>query len=169
MPELMLTYHDQAIRNGFAWGDLVEIGPCAFHNKHHYAIDPEGHLYKCPGFLGKPEWAIGTVEGGLTARYQRLANANPQRECGSCAHRPHCSGGCVASEWIRAGRAEGVNCEIGFFEQHGDALLKRKYALSTADDSVAALAPFTAPASQVPTLPVTLHEQGRVALRVLVA
>jgi radical SAM protein with 4Fe4S-binding SPASM domain len=168
MPEYMLSFHDAAVRAGFQWKDLVEVGPCAFHNKQHYAIDPEGHIYKCPGFLGKTEWAVGHVSSGLTARWARLANANPQRECGSCAHRPHCAGGCVAAEWLRVGRAEGVNCEIEFFNKHGDELLKRKYALSVADDPVQALAAFP-PALSVPSAPVAVHDGKRVALRVLAA
>ncbi len=144
-PELMIALSDEVRRHGFDPGDLGVVGPCGFHQRHYYAVDPQGHIYKCPGFLGKPEWAIGHVQTGLGPRYERLANINPQRLCGSCAHRPECGGGCVAAAWIAAGRVEGVNCEIGYYERHRDDIVKRKYALATHEgDPVTALADFPA-------------------------
>jgi uncharacterized protein len=152
-PELMLPLAAEIWKNGFDNGDPVSIGPCAFHEKHHYAIDPEGHIYKCPGFLGKTEWAIGHVTTGLTSRYERLANVNPQRGCGSCAHRPSCAGGCVAAAWVESGRVEGVNCEIGFFETYGPELVQRKFALATAANPVEAVERFPRNDIEIPTAP----------------
>src|SRR5262249_19030110 len=105
-PDLIIALGDEIRRNGFNPGDIGAIGPCSFHSRHDYAIDPEGHLYKCPGFLGKMDWAIGHVSTGLTSRYDGLAAINPQRLCGSCSHRPECAGGCVAALWIAQGRTE---------------------------------------------------------------
>ncbi len=153
-PELMIALGDEVRRNGFDTGDLVSIGPCSFHQKQSFAIDPEGHIYKCPGFLGKPEWAIGHITSGLTSRYDGLASTNPQRLCGSCAHRPDCAGGCVATEWLSRGRSEGVNCEITFFEKHRDELIKRKYALAVTETTEEALALFPAPKTDIPRAPV---------------
>jgi uncharacterized protein len=152
-PELMIALGDEIWKHGFNAGDPVSVGPCSFHQKHAFAIDPEGHIYKCPGFLGKTEWAIGHVEGGLTARYHGLANLNPQRLCGSCAHRPDCAGGCVAATWIEAGRVEGVNCEIQFFEKHRDDLIQRKYALAVADSPSEAVAMFPKTTIEIPRAP----------------
>jgi uncharacterized protein len=152
-PELMIALGDEVWRHGFKGNDPGTIGPCSFHERHSYAIDPEGHIYKCPGFLGKSDWAIGHVRSGLTARYHGLANANPQRLCGSCAHRPDCAGGCVAAEWLRTGRMEGVNCEITFFEQNRDELIKRKYALAAGESIEESLALFPAPKTDIPRAP----------------
>ena len=164
-PELMIALGDEIWKHGFNAGDPVSVGPCSFHQKHAFAIDPEGNIYKCPGFLGKTGWAIGHVETGLTARYDGLANHNPQRLCGSCAHRPECAGGCVAALWIESGRVEGVNCEIQFFEKHRDELIQRKYALAVADDLPEAVAMFPKSTVEIPRAP------GRrsSALRVLAA
>ncbi len=131
-PEWMLGLKDQITKHGFDAGDPLSIGPCAFHIKQSFAIDPFGHIYKCPGFLGKSEWAIGHVDSGLTSAYERVVEARPHKNCGSCSHRPDCAGGCVAAEWIAKGKEEGINCEGAYFEKNGEALLKRKYALTVA-------------------------------------
>jgi uncharacterized protein len=152
-PELMIAINDESYRAGFDAGDPVSVGPCSFHERHHYAIDPDGHIYKCPGFLGKAEWAIGHVESGLGPRYESLAGVNPQRLCGSCVHRPDCAGGCVAAAWIEAGRTEGVNCEIGFYEKYRDTLVTRKYALAVAANPVEAAALFPPTDIEIPRAP----------------
>ena len=164
-PELMIALGDEVWKHGYNAGDPVSVGPCSFHQKHAFAIDPEGHIYKCPGFLGKTEWAIGHVESGLTSRYEGLANVNPQRLCGSCEHRPDCAGGCVAATWIELGRVEGVNCEIQFFEKHRAELIQRKYALAVSDSPTEAVAMFPQSTFEIPRAP------GRrsSALRVLAA
>ncbi len=149
-PELIVTFSDEIRRAGFDPGDPLDIGPCGFHRRHYYAIDPDGSIYKCPGFLGHTQWAIGHVASGLTSRYDALANSNPQRECGSCAHRPECAGGCVASAWLEAGRAEGVGCEIGYFEKHQRDLVSRRYLLATSASTEEALARFPAPPVAIP-------------------
>ncbi len=166
-PELIIAFGDEIRRNGFNPGDIGAIGPCSFHFRHDYAIDPDGHLYKCPGFLGKTDWAIGNVTTGLTARYDGLANINPQRMCGDCGHRPECGGGCVAAVWIAQGRTEGVNCEIDFYDRHGEALIKRRYAVAVSETPEAALALFPPSPVSIPERP---PPRGRsIALRVIAA
>ena len=94
------------------------VGPCEFHDHLSFAIDPEGVIYKCPGFLGHPEWGIGHVSRGVDqAPYERLLRATPQGSCDGCSHRPNCGGGCVAAEWLKTGKPEGVNCDKPYFER----------------------------------------------------
>ncbi|HEX5864724.1 MAG TPA: SPASM domain-containing protein, partial [Casimicrobiaceae bacterium] len=163
-PELMIALSDEVRRQGFDPGDVGSIGPCSFHYKNDFAIDPEGNIYKCPGFLGKTEWNIGHVATGLTTRYDGLVNINPQRLCGSCSHRPECAGGCVAAAWTASGRTEGVDCEIGFYERHGDAIVKRRYALAVSETPEAALTMFP-PAVSLPERPLPRGRSS--ALRVI--
>jgi uncharacterized protein len=133
-PEWMLGLRDRVVRAGFEAGDPVSIGPCAFHLRHFLAVDPFGNIYKCPGVLGKEEWAIGHVATGLTSAYDRVVESRPhEKNCGSCAHRPDCAGGCVAADWIAKGKEGGINCEHEYFERTGDDLVKRKYVETMAD------------------------------------
>jgi uncharacterized protein len=162
--EYMIPLTDEIRRAGFKASDLSSVGPCGFHLRHYYAIGNEGEIYKCPGFFGRNDWAIGHVTTGLTSRYDGLANINPQRSCGSCAQRPSCSGGCVAAEYLRVGRAEGVSCEVQYFEKNQDDLLKRKYALAVSDSVEEALAMFPPARVELPA-----PRKRSTALRVLAA
>lgn len=140
-----VALHDAAIRAGFAPIPLGTIGPCEFHDHHAFAIEPSGTIYKCPGFLGRPEWGIGDVRTGLGERYGRMLSLNPQRECGGCSHRPNCAGGCVAGQWIALGRVEGVNCEHGYFESVKRDATVRGYLLASADSPASAATQFPPP------------------------
>ncbi len=168
-PELMVGLTDAILQAGFDPGvrrRLYTVGPCAFHQDQSFAIDPDGHIYKCPGFLGKAEWAIGHVATGLTDRYRRLSESRAEKDaCGTCAHRPSCSGGCIAAEWVKTGREEGVNCEIGFFESQKEPLVTRLHALATSASVGDALAKF--PVTQTSPKTVSQRAGARVALRVL--
>jgi uncharacterized protein len=170
-PEYMTDFGDEARRAGFAPIDYTTIGPCALHRRHSYSIDPDGHVYKCPAFIGKSQWAVGHVTTGLTERYDRLASVNPQRLCGSCAHRPSCSGGCIATAWIEAGRSEGVSCEIEYFQSKAlEDQVKRKYALATHDTVEEALALFPRRTiAPVPAAELVKRKGSSVGLRVLAA
>lgn len=162
--------YDQAMRFGFDPGtELHAIGPCDFHERHGYAIDPDGWILKCPGFLGHAEkWAIGHVESGLTPRYQQLVNLNPQRECGGCAHRPNCGGGCVATQWIQLGYPEGVNCEHDYFETVTRDGVIRSFLIETSDSASDALQQFPSaeplparkPRHQLPVLQTSRDREG---------
>ncbi len=169
-PEFMLPLADEVRRAGFEPIDDSVLGPCAFHRKHSYSIDPDGHIYKCPGFLGKPEWKVGHVDAGLGDRYARMASFHPERACGDCAHRPDCAGGCVAAEWMNAGRMEGVSCEIGFFEKYGPEYVKRKFLLATSDSVEDALSKLPDPPAALRVAgDVVRKRRGQITLRVIAA
>jgi uncharacterized protein len=168
--QFLIPLADAVRRAGFEPVDDSVVGPCAFNRRHSYSIDPAGEIYKCPAFLGKPEWSVGHVEAGLDPRYDRMVSFNPQSSCGSCAHRPDCGGGCVAAKWIAAGRMEGVGCELQFFDRYKAEFIKRKFVLATSDSVEEAL-------SRLPDTRVALPQEGdtfrtadgQIALRVLAA
>jgi uncharacterized protein len=169
-PEAMLPITDEVRRAGFVPSDISRVGPCAFHQAHAYSIDPEGYLYKCPGFFGKPAWAVGHVRDGLGDEYRRQLGVHPERHCGSCAHRPDCAGGCVAAEWTKSGRMEGVNCEIGFFDAVKPEIVKRMYLERTTDsrdELLASLPPVPEKFKQ--TFDLVMRRGAAVSLRVVAA
>lgn len=138
-----VAMQDEILRRGYQTNALGAVGPCEFHDHHSFAIDPDGTIYKCPGFLGKPSWGIGHVESGLVSeRYQKMIRATPQASCDGCAHRPNCGGGCVAAEWLKTGEAAGVNCEKPFFERWKEDNVIRQFLLATHDQVEEAVAAF---------------------------
>jgi uncharacterized protein len=116
---------------GFATDDGIELGPCGFHNANHFAVDPKGHVYKCSGFLGMPEFAIGKVSSQeLGPLYKRALSPAVLSECGACANRPSCAGGCVASAWIQTGVENigtEVQCDKPYFQSIGVEAIKRRW------------------------------------------
>ncbi|MCG8417687.1 MAG: radical SAM protein [Proteobacteria bacterium] len=140
-----VALHDQIVRHGFHTAGLQIVGPCAFHDRHMYAIDHLGNIYQCPGFLGHPEWRIGCVESGLTGRYQAMLEVGVDRRCAGCAHQPNCAGGCLAHEFIQTGQTGGVNCEVDYFDAVKRDALVRGYLLATSDDRGRAVAEFPSP------------------------
>jgi uncharacterized protein len=160
-----VAIQDEILRHGFsARGAMHVVGPCEFHDHNSFAIDHDGTLHKCPGFLGHPEWSIGNVATGLTARYGQMLAARPQRECGSCSHRPNCGGGCIANEWLRAGRMDGVSCELGFFERVQRQSLVRELSKITGEPIPDSVQLQTSPSARRQT-----RGQRSPALRVLAA
>jgi uncharacterized protein len=111
-------------------GDGTSVGPCGFHNAQHFGIDPEGYVYKCSGFLGLPQFAIGRVtepEAELGPLYQRALSPVLLAECGDCANRPSCAGACVASAWIAAGGPGDVQCDKPYFQTVAVDAIKRRW------------------------------------------
>lgn len=162
-----MAMQDEILRRGYQTGALGAVGPCEFHDHHSFAIDPDGTIHKCPGFLGKPSWGIGHVERGLDLeRYQSMIRATPQASCDGCAHRPNCGGGCVAAEWLKRGEATGVNCERPFFERVKEDTVIRQFLLATSETVEEAVAAFPPPRRDQ-----TGHTRARrsTALRVLAA
>ena len=154
-PEVQLALGDAVRAFGYQPHDHLELGPCAIHQLNHFSIGPDGLVFKCPGFLGKREWATGTVEDGLTDRHRRLNVLASTRECGACTWRPSCGGGCIATQWVAAGVPEGVNCERRYFDTVGVDVLKRNYFLDTLDRDEALLAIEALPGRAA--LPTTAH------------
>ena len=165
-----VALYDETLRQGYdPGGPANAVGPCEFHDYHSFAIDPDGTIYKCPGFLGNPDWGIGHVRSGLTDRYQHMLALTPKSSCVGCEHRPNCGGGCVAAEWIRSGNTEGVNCEKDYFNLVKDEAVVRNYLLATQATVEQALNKFPA-STRLPVVSNTNMGTGPVrsaALRVV--
>jgi uncharacterized protein len=159
---LQVAFHDRILSLGYTANPLDKVGPCELHDRDSFAIDPDGRLFKCPGFLGHPEWAIGHTTTGLTTRYQELLRATPvATPCGGCSHRPNCGGGCVASEWIKAGTTGGVNCEKGYFDRIERDATIRNFLLASSDSIGSALENFPPPPRSLPIQPAAVAPATR--------
>jgi uncharacterized protein len=153
-----VALHDELVRHGYQPTRLHHIGPCSFHEHHMYVVDVDGTLFKCPGFLGHPAWAIGHVRGGLTERYRALLDLDTSSTCGDCAHRPSCGGGCIANALVRGSRPDApyepsladLHCEFDYLEAAASHGMPREYLLATSASVEQALAAFPAPPVALP-------------------
>ena len=72
-----------------------------------FAIDPTGILYRCAGFVGRPEFAAGDIRGA--ARDDGL-RPGQWRRCADCALAPLCGDGCAFGAWVRFGDPSALHC-----------------------------------------------------------
>lgn len=86
----------------------LENGPCAIKRlrgcgagNEYLAVTPEGELYPCHQFVGKPQFCMGNVDDGITLPEMkaRFASANllNKPDCQACWAKFFCSGGCNAN------------------------------------------------------------------------
>ncbi|ONI81294.1 hypothetical protein ALI144C_22500 [Actinosynnema sp. ALI-1.44] len=89
--------------------DTAHTTPCMFSSEHGVLIGPEGEIYKCISFVGRKDYAVGTVfeEEYDTAAYDEQMNAAKRlTDCyeEECAYIPVCAGGCAYESAVRTGR-----------------------------------------------------------------
>ncbi|ABO51798.1 Radical SAM domain protein [Desulforamulus reducens MI-1] len=67
----------------------------------YLAVTPEGELYPCHQFVGKPEFLVGNVKDGVQKQEIieefRQAHIYNKEECVNCWAKFYCSGGCHAN------------------------------------------------------------------------
>jgi uncharacterized protein len=113
----------------------LEQGPCVYKRVRgcgagyeYAAVTPDGEIYPCHQFAGKPEFYIGSVlEGAEGAAAESAAMDGPvsdqframsidtRDECRQCWARYYCSGGCAASNLTAegdVGRCYALGCEL---------------------------------------------------------
>ncbi len=85
-------------------------GPCVIKRlvgcgsgTEYLAVAPNGDLYPCHQFVGRPEFKMGTVDTGVvnTDIRCKFENCNVYNKpaCKECWARFYCSGGCVANSY----------------------------------------------------------------------
>lgn len=146
---IRVALHDRILGKGFAPDRLNALGPCGFHDHNLFAIDPQGTIFKCPGFLGHVGWRIGDVASGLDPAYRDMLAWDTSDACGGCAHRPNCAGGCVADAFLRTGEMN-INCEIDYLDAVTPHALTREYLLATSTDREQAMTSFPRPPAALP-------------------
>ncbi len=113
----MIELSEYAKNLGFNVADQTALGPCQALQYHSYVIDPTGVLYKCPGFVGRPDFAIGHVNSGVGNSQKAYRNLNIHEQCKSCKYMPICAGGCRHSAYLENNDDESIACEDEYFER----------------------------------------------------
>ncbi|MDR1572146.1 MAG: thioether cross-link-forming SCIFF peptide maturase [Clostridiales Family XIII bacterium] len=105
--------------------DLTQ-GPCVFKRVsgcgaglEYAAVSPEGDIYPCHQFVGKPAFRLGNVgEGSFHNRLRDSfgrAHIYGKPDCAGCWAKFYCGGGCHASAWQANGdimKPYALGCEL---------------------------------------------------------
>ncbi|MBR5135067.1 MAG: thioether cross-link-forming SCIFF peptide maturase, partial [Clostridia bacterium] len=104
----------------------LEQGPCAIKRlrgcgcgNEYAAVEPQGGVYPCHQFVGKPEWKMGDV---LSKEYNTdmksvfaKANVYAKEDCRNCWAKFYCSGGCNANNQQYEGdilKSHKLSCDL---------------------------------------------------------
>lgn len=103
----------------------LDQGPCAIKRlrgcgcgNEYVAVTPDGEVYPCHQFVGRPEWRMGSVIDGsididIKERFAK-STVYGKTECRSCWAKFYCSGGCNANGMLYSGdilKPHHISCE----------------------------------------------------------
>ena len=124
----------------------LEQGPCAIKRlrgcgcgNEYAAVEPQGGVYPCHQFVGKPEWKMGDVLTGeydtdMKARFAK-ATVYAKEDCRKCWAKFYCSGGCNANNQQYEGdiyRSHKLSCDLE--KKRLECALMIRAALSMEED-----------------------------------
>ena len=119
--ESQLFLRQEALDRGFA---VAKLRPplCMVELAHDLVVAHDGELYKCPAFMGRKGFSVGTLEEGIgNYRDSHGLDIWKNEECFNCEYLPYCYGGCRLSLLVRTGEIAGVDCRRDYY----DASLER--------------------------------------------
>jgi uncharacterized protein len=99
---------------------------CMVETTDSYVVNYDGVIYKCPGFIGKKEFAAGDLETGVGDYAEALKLGiykNP--DCAACVYLPLCFGGCRYMTYVRDGNIDKLDCKKEYLDASLETLLKQ--------------------------------------------
>jgi len=111
--------------------------PCIIEISDSYIVNYDGLIYKCPAFIGREEFAIGSLKNRLNdpAPVYQIGFWKNTR-CLNCEYLPLCFGGCRYIAFVRNGKVDQVDCRKEYLDNSLETLLKQdlKYRLKAQVD-----------------------------------
>ena len=97
----------------------LEGGPCVYKRlsgcgsgTEYVSVIPNGDIFPCHQFVGKPDFKIGNVFTGIDRQdivtEFKGCNVYTREKCRSCFAKFYCSGGCSANAYNFTGNVRGV-------------------------------------------------------------
>jgi uncharacterized protein len=123
--EASVFLREEIMRRGFQTGAITPM-VCMIERQGSLLVNYDGSIYKCPGFLGRKYFAIGSVQSCIKdcESVYNLDNWKNE-ECLSCKYLPLCFGGCRYMKFVRDGNLNGVDCKKPYYEACLEELVKQ--------------------------------------------
>jgi uncharacterized protein len=120
----MIKLRKLLIDNGFSTDEGIGVNICGITlNDTQFTVDPTGVLYKCPAFVGREEFAVGTLDEG----FEKTNKLELWRRCAHCEDAALCGDGCMYGAYIQYGDAEKLNCQKVYMDTVVTENLKLEY------------------------------------------
>ncbi len=115
--EAAVALRGEILRRGYP---TPRPGPstCMIDRTDAVTVDWDGRLYKCPGLVGRPGFAVGDLWSGLRDHRESHGVEAWRHDpaCRACAYLPLCFGGCRFARLEREGTLAGVDCLQPFLD-----------------------------------------------------
>ena len=104
----------------------ITPSPCQVEIKDAYVVNFDGVIYKCPVFIGKKGYEIGTLRDGIRDYSDTYKLGNwKNEECIECEYLPICFGGCRYMTYVRDGNVDGLDCKRPYLDATLETLIKQ--------------------------------------------
>ena len=114
--EASLLLREAIMKRGFRT-PFIKPSLCVIESGNFFVVNHNGDLYKCPGFIGREDFKIGTLKEGCKKYDDTYALNNWKNErCLSCSYLPLCFGGCRYMRLIAKGDVAGVDCRKDYYD-----------------------------------------------------
>ena len=116
-------------KRGFKTRPATGVNVCpVVKNDTMVIIDPVGLIYKCPSFVGHPEFAVGEIGSeDLNQRHVSNMNMDLWKKCLDCPYVPMCGGGCRFSAYLRSGDTKSLACDRTYLDKVWQEYVKMDY------------------------------------------
>ena len=116
LSEATVFLREEILKRGFHTRELLP-SVCAIERRNSVIVNFDGTLYKCPGLIGRKDFCVGDLKGGLIDCHKSHALDNWKNEtCLSCSYLPLCFGGCRYMKLVREGNMRGVDCKKKYLD-----------------------------------------------------
>lgn len=120
----MIRLRKFLLDHGFATDEGVGVNICGITlNDTQVTIDPTGVLYKCPAFVGRDSFSVGTIVTGETSSVSR----DLWRRCSDCDNVALCGDGCMYGAYVQHGDPDKLNCQRPYMDNLVQENLKIEY------------------------------------------
>ena len=123
--EAGILLREHVLKRGYNTPKITPM-PCQVEITDTYVVNFDGHVYKCPAFIGREEFSIGHLESGLKEDRDPYRLSDWRKpECTECEYLPLCFGGCRYMSYIRDGNIDKPDCKRPYFDATLETMIKQ--------------------------------------------
>ena len=130
--EASILLRGEILKRGYNTPKIEPI-MCAVENTDTYVVNFNGIIYKCPAFIGKKGFEVGTLITGVKDyRKSYKLGLWKNKQCRECEYLPLCFGGCRYATYVKDGNIDTPNCKKEYFDASLEQLIRQqiKYQLN---------------------------------------
>lgn len=116
---------EEILRRGYTTSKLMPM-PCHVEITDAYVVNFDGGIYKCPTFIGRKAFEIGSLRDGISD-YRDCYKLDIWKngKCLECEYLPLCFGGCRYMAYMRDGNIGNIDCKKPYLDAALETLIKQ--------------------------------------------